>query len=96
MKKRTLSPDSKSDQDTKKKIAAELNLMGLCHRNIIFMKEAFEDNFSSSLITQITEKGRLVDLIVRKSKLSEDETRHVFKQIFDAVKYLVSVLQSSI
>lgn len=95
MIKRTFSPDPTSDQDTRVKIAAELNLMGLCHRNILFMKEAFEDDVSSSHVTQIAEKGELFRLIVRKTKLSEDETRHIFKQLFDAVKYMVSVFCSS-
>lgn len=95
VKKHSFLPDPKSDQRKKESVAAELNLMGLCHRNIMFMKEAFVDDGSSSHITQIAEKGELFNLIVRKSKLSEDETRHIFKQLFDAVKYLVSVLHPS-
>lgn len=97
VKKHSL-PDPKSDKDKGKEdsVAAELNLMGLCHRNIIFMKEAFFDDGSSYHVTQIAEKGELFNLIVRKTKLSEDETRHIFKQLFDAVKYLVSVLHPSI
>lgn len=91
VKKHNFSRVPNSDQGTKESIAAGLNLMGLCHRNIIFMKEAFEDDSSSSHVTQIAEKGGLFDLIVRKSKLSEEETRYIFKQLFDAVKYLVSV-----
>ncbi|KAI7783886.1 hypothetical protein LA080_011148 [Diaporthe eres] len=89
VKKYTFSPDAKSDQDVKESIAAELNLMGLCHRNITFMKEAFAGDASSSHVTKIAERGDLYDLIVRKSKLSEDETRRIFSQLFDAVKYLV-------
>lgn len=85
---------TRSEQGLKESITAELNLMGLCHRNIIFMKEAFEDKLSSSHVIQIAEKGDLFGFIVRKSKLSEDETRHIFKQLFDAVKYLVSVIYS--
>lgn len=81
-----------SEQGMKEGIAAELNLMGLCHRNIIFMKEAFADHISSSHVTQIAGKGDLFGFIVRKSKLSEVETRHIFKQLFDAVKYLVSFI----
>lgn len=76
-------------------IAAELNLMGLCHKNIIFMKEAFREKQASFHVTQIAEKGELFNLIVLKSKLSEGETRHIFKQLFDAVKYLVSLFLPS-
>lgn len=79
-----------SQQGLRERIAAELNLMGLCHRNIIFMKEAFSDDGLSLHVTQIAEKGDLFRFIRKKSKLSEDETRHIFKQLFDAVKYLVS------
>ncbi|KAL2277333.1 hypothetical protein FJTKL_00053 [Diaporthe vaccinii] len=53
------------------------------------MKEAFAGDASSSHVTKIAERGDLYDLIVRKSKLSEDETRRIFSQLFDAVKYLV-------
>ncbi|KAG6365290.1 hypothetical protein INS49_006899 [Diaporthe citri] len=88
VKKHSFSPVPKFDQRKKECIAAELNLMGLCHRNIMFMKEAFVDNGSSSHVTQIAKKGELFNLIVTKSRLSEHETRHVFKQLFDAVKYL--------
>lgn len=78
------------DHAKKDNMAAELNLMGLCHRNVMSMKEAFEEKDQSFLVTQIAEKGELYNLIVKKSKLSESETRHIFKQLFDAVKYLVS------
>lgn len=95
VKKYNFSPDPKSDQDVKESAAAELNLIGLCHRNIIFMKEAFAGDGSCSHVIQIAERGELFDLIVRKSRLSEDETRHIFKQLFDAVKYLVSAFPTS-
>lgn len=95
VKKHEFSPNHDSDRAKKESIVAELNLMGLCHKNIMFMKEAFADDSSSSHITQFAQFGELFDLIVRKSKLSEDDTRHIFKQLFDAVKYLVSVLQPS-
>lgn len=95
VKRHSFLSDPKSDQVTMESIAAELNLMGLCHKNIIFMKEAFSSGSSCSHITQIAEKGDLFDLIVWKSKISEDETRHIFKQLFEAVKYLVSVFSTS-
>lgn len=91
MKKHRFSAIPTFAQRTDKSVTAKLNLMGLCHKNIMFMKEAFEDDTSSSYVTQIADKGELFGLIVRKSKLSEDETRHIFRQLFDAVKYLVSV-----
>lgn len=91
VKKYSFSPTPESDQDTKESIEAELNLMGICHRNIIFIREAFVGDASCSHVTQIAENGDLFDMIVRKLKLSEDETRHIFKQLFDAIKYLVSV-----
>lgn len=91
VKKHEFSPIPTSDQRKKESIAEELNLMGLCHRNIISMKEAFSDDASSSHVTQLAQEGELFDLIVMKTKFSEDETRHIFKQLFDAVKYLVSI-----
>lgn len=95
VKKHEFSPNHESDWAKKVNIVAELNLMGLSHKNIMSMKEAFADNSSSAHVTQFAQRGELFDLIVRKSKLSEDDTRHIFKQLFDAVKYLVSALQPS-
>lgn len=90
--KRHEFPATPSGRGTKESIAAELNLMGLCHKNIMFMKEAFSDDYSSSHVTQLAKGGELFDLLVRKSKLSEGETRHIFRQLFAAVKYLVSII----
>lgn len=94
VKKHSFSPVPKFDQRKKECIAAELNLMGLCHRNIMFMEEAFVDVGSSSHVTQFANKGDLFNLIVTKSRLSEYETRNIFNQLFDAVKYLVSVCET--
>lgn len=80
-----------SDHVKKDGMVAELNLMGICHRNIMSIKEAFREKQASFHVTQIAEKGELFNLIVTKSKLSEGETRRIFKQLFDAVKYLVSI-----
>lgn len=78
------------------KIVAELHLMGLRHRNIIFMKEIFYEDESNLHVMQIAEKGNLFDLVLRKSRIPENETRTIFTQLLDAVKYLVSVPESSI
>lgn len=79
VKKHEFSQIPTSDQGEKESIAAELNLMGLCHRNIVSMKEAFADDASSSHVTQLAQEGELFDLIVMKTKFSEDETRHIIQ-----------------
>lgn len=64
-------------------------LMGINHPNLLCLKETFDENDGVYLVTELAREGELFNLIVNKQKLSEDETRHVFRQLFDGLKYLV-------
>lgn len=67
-------------------------LMGVNHPNLLCLKEAFDENDGVYLVTELAPEGELFNLIVSKTKLSESETRCVFVQLFDGLKYLVGTL----
>ncbi|AAS53186.2 AFL188Cp [Eremothecium gossypii ATCC 10895] len=68
-------------------------LMGLNHENIVKLLERFVEPLSKSqvqtyLVLEKIQDGELFDRIVRKTKLQQDETRALFKQILAGLKYL--------
>jgi len=65
-------------------------LMGVNHPNLLCLKDIFDENDGAYLILELAPEGELFNLIVSKQKLSEPETRHVFRQLFEGLKYLVS------
>lgn len=65
-------------------------LMSVNHRNVLSLKETFDEASKVYLILEFAPKGELFNLIIERSKLSESETRKVFLQLFDGLQYLVS------
>lgn len=66
-------------------------LQELSHSNIIALHDVFSSKDQNlNLVLELAPEGELFNLIVTKQKLSEEETRHVFRQLFDGLKYLVS------
>ncbi|KAJ6009807.1 hypothetical protein N7522_004823 [Penicillium canescens] len=63
-------------------------LMGVNHPNLLCLKDTFDDNDGAYLVLELAPEGELFNLIVTQQKLSEDEARHVFRQLFDGLKYL--------
>jgi len=55
------------------------------------LKDTFDEDDGIFLVLELAPEGELFNWIVMKQKLSETETRKVFVQLFQAVKYLVSV-----
>jgi serine/threonine-protein kinase Chk2 len=64
--------------------------MGIDHPNILYAKDTFDEQDAVYLVLELAPEGELFNLIVEKQKLSEEETRKIFLQIFQAVKYLVT------
>lgn len=64
-------------------------LMSVNHENLLCLKDTFDESDGMYLVMEVASEGELFNLIVSKQNLSEDETRHVFKQLFDGLKYLV-------
>lgn len=69
-------------------------LMSINHPSLLCLKETFDENDGVYLVTELAREGELFNLIVSKQKLSEDETRHIFRQLFEGLKYLVRLLRS--
>jgi serine/threonine-protein kinase Chk2 len=67
-------------------------LMGVNHPNLLCLKDIFDENDGAYLVLELAPEGELFNLIVSKQKLSEAETRHVFRQLFEGLKYLVRTL----
>lgn len=64
-------------------------LMSVNHPSLLCLKDTFDETEGVYLVLELAPEGELFNLIVRKQKLTEDETRQVFKQLFEGLKYLV-------
>jgi serine/threonine-protein kinase Chk2 len=64
-------------------------LMGVSHPNLLCLKDTFDESDGVYLVLELAPEGELFNLIVSKQKFSETETRHIFVQLFEGLKYLV-------
>ena len=64
-------------------------LMAVSHPNVLCLKDTYDEDDAVYLILELAPEGELFNWIVMKQKLTEDETRKVFIQLFQGVKYLV-------
>ena len=67
-------------------------LMGVGHPNILCLKETFNEPDAVYVVLELAPNGELFHYITVHQKLSEAETRKVFAQLFDGIKYLVSTV----
>lgn len=65
-------------------------LMGVSHPNVLCLKDTFDETDGVYLVLELAPEGELFNWIVSKQKLSEAETRKIFVQLFQGMKYLVS------
>jgi serine/threonine-protein kinase CHEK2 len=63
-------------------------LMSVSHPNVLCLKDTFDESDGVYLILELAAEGELFNWIVMKQKLSEAETRKVFVQLFQGIKYL--------
>ncbi|KAL2199300.1 kinase-like domain-containing protein [Corynascus similis CBS 632.67] len=63
-------------------------LMGLSHPNILCLKETFNEPEAVYVVLELAPNGELFHYITENSKLTEAESRKVFTQLFDGIKYL--------
>ncbi|KAF2968260.1 hypothetical protein GQX73_g5318 [Xylaria multiplex] len=63
-------------------------LMGVSHPNVLCLKDTFSEKNAVYLVLELAPEGELFNHIVLKQKLSEDETRKLFIQLFQGIKYL--------
>lgn len=66
-------------------------LMGVSHPNMLCLKDTFDERDGVYLVLELAPEGELFNWVVMKQKLTESETRKVFVQLFQGIKYLVSL-----
>jgi len=64
-------------------------LKSVSHPNMLCLKDTFDEEDGVYLVLELAPEGELFNCIVMKQKLTEEETRKVFVQLFQGVKYLV-------
>ena len=64
-------------------------LRSVSHPNMLCLKDTFDESDGVYLVLELAPEGELFNWIVKKQKLTESETRKVFVQLFQGVKYLV-------
>lgn len=69
-------------------------LMGVNHPNMLCLKDTFDEGNAVYLVLELAAEGELFNWIVMKQKLTENETRRVFLQLFEGLKYLVGIIPS--
>ncbi|KAL2834518.1 cytochrome P450 [Aspergillus cavernicola] len=63
-------------------------LMSVSHRNLLCLKDTFDENDGVYLVLELAPEGELFNMIISKQRFTENENRHIFLQIFDGLKYL--------
>ncbi|ESZ98860.1 hypothetical protein SBOR_0718 [Sclerotinia borealis F-4128] len=63
-------------------------LMGVSHPNMLCLKDTFDEPDATYLVLELAAEGELFNWIVKKGKLTEQETRKIFLQLFEGLKYL--------
>lgn len=61
----------------------------MSHPNLLCLKDTFDESDGVYLVLELAPEGELFNLIIMKQKLTEEETRRVFLQLFQGVRYLV-------
>jgi serine/threonine-protein kinase Chk2 len=70
-------------------------LMGVSHPNMLCLKDTFDEADGVYLVLELAPEGELFNWVVMKQKLTESETRKVFVQLFQGIKYLVSLMSTT-
>lgn len=68
-------------------------LKSVSHPNMLCLKDTFDEEDGVYLVLELAPEGELFNCIVMKQKLTEEESRKVFVQLFQGIKYLVSSSQ---
>jgi len=82
-------PKESADSDVLRRDIAKIE--GLRHTNILQIRRSFESQYGFHLVLEQTGGESLFRLIAKRQRLSEDEVRAVFSELFSGVKYLVSL-----
>lgn len=64
-------------------------LMSVNHKNILVLKEMFDERDAVYLVLEMAQKGELFNHIADNGYIEEEDCRKIFVQLFDGLKYLV-------
>lgn len=67
-------------------------LKSVSHPNMLCLKDTFDEQDGVYLVLELAPEGELFNTIVMKQKLTEEESRKVFIQLFQGIRYLVSLV----
>ncbi|PWY67666.1 Pkinase-domain-containing protein [Aspergillus eucalypticola CBS 122712] len=63
-------------------------LKGVSHPNLLCLRDTFDESDGVYLVLELAPEGELFNLIISRQKFSESETRCIFGQLFEGLKYL--------
>ena len=66
-------------------------LKAVSHPNMLCLQETFDEDDGVYLVLELAPEGELFNTIVLKQKLTEEEARNVFVQLFQGIRYLVGL-----
>ena len=86
--KRPGADDRSRNESLQQEIAV---LMAVSHPNVLCLKDTYDEDDGVYLVLELAAEGELFNWIVLRGKMSENQARKVFIQLFQGVRYLVSV-----
>ncbi|KAI4202885.1 MAG: hypothetical protein LQ350_002256 [Teloschistes chrysophthalmus] len=63
-------------------------LKAISHPNVLCLQETYDEDDGVYIVLELAPEGELFNTIVMKQKLTEDESRSVFIQLFQGIRYL--------
>ena len=79
-----------SNDDLERIIREMQILIEMDHPNVIKVFKIYEEEANFSIIMEYCEKGELFNYILKKQKLSEEESSYYFYQIINGIEYIHS------
>lgn len=64
-------------------------LKSVSHPNMLCLKDCFDEDDGVYIVLELAPEGELFNYIVMRQKLTEEQSRKVFIQLFQGIKYLV-------
>ncbi|KAI5861805.1 Pkinase-domain-containing protein [Durotheca rogersii] len=87
--KKFTNPPGMDERSKKSGLEQEIAvLMGVSHPNVLCLKDTFNEKNDVYLVLELAREGELFNYIVMKQKLTENEARKLFIQLFQGIKYL--------
>jgi len=84
--KKKRKDEGRGQQGLQQEIAV---LMSVHHPNVLCLKETYNEEDGIYLVLELATEGELFNLIIERGKLNEDDTRKLYLQLLNGLKYLV-------